>query len=172
MRWLESRGYAVKDRWNNAQDSQARTKDRNSKRERRLSLGKELGVARAISCTDEEGGRDRAPRPFRVDGSYPSVRPRRGVAGAGIVRRAENTAQAACLDHRQPPRSDPGRRPKPSFLLLTAFRPRPPLRPPSILSSTLRRRRSRRRRRRRRRRHRRRVSPHQPFSTSPSSPFG
>lgn len=33
------------------------------------------------------------------------------------VRRAENTAQAACLDHRQP--SDPGRRPKPSFLLLT-----------------------------------------------------
>lgn len=64
----------------------------------------------------------RISSPFHVDGAYPSAGVAVAVAVAGGQRqtRTENTAQAACLDHRQP--SDPGRRPKPSFLLLTAFR--------------------------------------------------
>lgn len=62
----------------------------------------------------------RISSPFHVDGAYPSAGVAVAVAGGQRQTRTENTAQAACLDHRQP--SDPGRRPKPSFLLLTAFR--------------------------------------------------
>jgi len=116
----------------------------------------ELGAARAISLTAEGGWRNQARErhgdtripphpPFHIAGAYPSAgRRRRGAAGGGRHRqtRGEYRTQAACLDHRQP--SDPSRRPKPSFLLLMAFRllsllPPFPVRflPPSALLSPL-----------------------------------